>query len=376
MFSDLRARLQQQRNEVVTEADVEELKIEISKLQKQLHQIVTHEIASNNEACGVATNGIVQLNIEMDKLTKERCRLNEELTMETEALKALERQCEEELDTGRKCQEEIVHLRSAIEAAKAESNTLHAEIDQCIYFQEKVDNETFYRLKADVQNLETDKDRDIIRLRHLKSEREELQSALDQLVAERDAYQVIAQKMAKELQDERMTHDMYKTHHGALYEHAERLGVVGKMDNVISSFKGFFTNMRSSYESEQPTDVVDANNSNKLDMSSEQKKRRDSSGEKTSPSDKSPAPAAAAVGGIAYADSVPSSDLLFRKTPKIFKIGGGSGSNLDLRNSMSKEEREIRINKDESSAQSSITMSDDDEGHTEVTASVTDKSPS
>ncbi|KAL7433824.1 hypothetical protein ACHAXM_003756 [Skeletonema potamos] len=366
MFSDLRARLQPLRTEVVSEADVEGLKFEIAKLQKQLHQIVDQEIASNNEACGVATNGIVQLNIEMEKLTKERCRLNEELGMETEALKALERQFEEELDTGRKCQEDVVRLRSAAEAARAEINTLHAEIDHCIYFQERVDSETFYRLKADVQNLETDKDRDIIRLRHLKSEREELQSALDQLAAERDAYLVKAQKLEKELQDERMTHDMYKTHHEALYEHAERLGVVGKVDNVIASFKGFFMNRRVSHESNQPTDV-DANNGKKMDMELEQK-RRDSAAKSSSPSDKSPA---AAVGGIAYADSVPSSDL-FRKTPKIFKIGGGSGSNFHLRKSTSKEEMELSINKDESSAQSSITMSDDDE----VTASMTENSPS
>ena len=366
MFSDLRARLQQ-RTEVVTEAEVEDLKIEISKLQKQLHQIVDQEIASNNEACGVATNGIVQLNIEMEKFTEERCRLNEELSLETEALKALDRQCEDELGSRRKYQEDDVRLRSAMETAKAESMTLHSEIDQINYFQAQVDKETYYRLRADVQNLETDKDRDIIHLRHLKSERKELQSELNQLAAERDAFKVIAQKFSKEIQDDRMTRDMYKAHNGALYEHAERLGVVGKMDNVISSFKSFFNNnRRPSNEAEQPTNDA-ANKSNKIDASREKKPRRDSA-DKSSPSDKSPA-ALAAVGGIAYADSVPSSDL-FRKTPTIFKIGGSS-RNHDV-SIISNEEREIRINKDESSAESSLTMSE----HDEMTASMTEKSSS
>ena len=90
-----RSRLRQRTEEVVTEEEVEDLKQVISKLQKQLHQIVDQEIASNNEACGLATNGIVHLNIEMEGLTEERSRLLEELNRETEALEALERQCEE-----------------------------------------------------------------------------------------------------------------------------------------------------------------------------------------------------------------------------------------------------------------------------------------
>mmetsp|Transcript_8600 Transcript_8600/g.17337 ORF Transcript_8600/g.17337 Transcript_8600/m.17337 type:complete len:366 (+) Transcript_8600:263-1360(+) len=362
-----RSRLRQRTEEVVTEEEVEDLKQVIFKLQKQLHQIVDQEIASNNEACGLATNGIVHLNIEMEGLTEERGRLLEELNRETEALEALERQCEEELDTKRKCQEDIVRLRSAMEAAKAESNTLQAEIEQSNYFQEQVDNETYYRLLADVQNLETEKERDNIRLRRLNSERKELQSVLDQLATERDALQEIAQKSKKELQDERMTLDMYKSHHGALHEHAERLGAVGSMDNVISSFKGFFNISRAGNEPEQPTKAVVHKNQKTTDAGRE-KERRVSG--KSTPSNISPA-AAAAVGGIAYTDSVPSSDF-FRKTPKIFKIGGGGGgsrsSNPDVLKSITNEEREIHIS-DESSAQSSITMSDDGD---EVTASMTE----
>ena len=367
MFTSL---LRQRTEEVVTEADVEDLKLEISKLQKQLHQIVDQEIAVNNEACGVATNGIVQLNIEMEQRTNERCRLNEELERETEALKALERQCEEEEDTRRKCQEDIVRLRSAIEDAKAECKTLQAEIEQSNYFREQVDNETYYRLLADVQNIETEKERDIIHLRHLNSERKELQSSLDQLTAERDAFHVIAHKFEKELQDERMTLDMYKSHHEALHEHAERLGVVGKMDNVISSFKGFFhINRAGNEESEQPSNAV-ANKNNESGADREKVRRGSGKSTPTNISHISPA-AAAAVGGIAYTDSVPSSDF-FRKTPKIFKIGGGGGgggsSHPDVLNSISNSEREITIT-DESSAQSSITMSD---GCDEVTASLTE----
>ncbi len=364
-----------QRNEqpVVTEADVEDLRIEISKLQKQLHQIVDQEIASNNEACGVATNGIVQLNIELEKLSEERCRLNEELDREKETLNALERQCEEELDTKRKCQEEIVRLRSEMEAAKAECSTLQAEIEQSNYFQEEVDNETFYRMLADVQNLETEKERDIIKLRHLNSERKELQSALDQLTAERDAFQYVAQTCKKDLQDERMTLDMYKSHNKVLQEHGERLGAVGKMDNVISSFKGFFkmNSKAGSNESEQPSDAVVATKSCEVDTSREKVRRGSHKSLKsTTLSNSTPL---APIGGIAYnADSIPSSDF-FRKTPKIFKIGGGGGnggssSNPDALIFVANEEREITI-LDESSAKSSITMSDDGD---EVTASMTD----
>ena len=387
MFTSLSFR-QRTEEEVVTEADVEYLKVEISKLQKQLHQIVDQEIAVNNEACGVATNGIVKLHIEKEQKTKERCRLNEELHRETETLKSLERQYEEELDTGRKCQEDIVRLRLDMEEATAECKTLQAEIDQSNYFREQVDNETYYRLLADVQNLETEKERDTIKLRHLNSERQELQTSLDQLTAERDAFQVLAQKYEKELQDERMTLDMYKAHHETLQEHAERLGVVGKMDNVISSFKGFFHigGGAGNNETEQPLNnnaVVKnkkSNNEQQAEASREKVRRRfseksltqlnDKSHRSTSPKD--------AVGGIAYnTDSIPSADF-FKKTPKIFKIGGAGGggggsrsnSHPDLLKAISNNsEREITISDETSSAQSSITMSD---GWCEVTASLTE----
>lgn len=377
-FSDLRNRWTPP-TEVVTEADCEDLRTEISKLQRQLHQIVDQEIVSNNEACGVATNGIVQLHIEMDKLTEERSRLKNERNVEADALKALEKQCEEELDSRRKCQEDITRLRSAMESAKAESKALRAEIDQLNYFQQQVDNETYFRLRADVQNLETDKDRDVIHLRHLKSEREKLQTELNQLCAERDAFEVIAQKWEKEIEDERMTIDMYKAHQEALHEHAERLGVAGKNqladmlspDNMISSFRGFFKNRRASNDdSGQPTNFTNntiATNRERINGGPAEKSS-------PSPSDKSPGGGggAAAVGGIAYTDSFPSSDL-FRKSPKIFKIGSDQNSrNKDdtILNSIANEDREISIDKDATSASSSITMSDDDG----LTESMTEKS--
>lgn len=375
-FSDLRNRLQ--RTEVVTENDCDGLRTEISKLERQLHQIVDQEIVSNNEACGVATNGIVQLHIEMDKLTEERSRLKKERNVESDSLKALERQCEEELDTRRKCQEDITRLGSAIESAKAESKALRAEIDQLNYFQQQVDNETYFRLRADVQNLETDKDRDVIHLRHLKSERDKLQTELNQLCAERDAFEVIAQKSLKELEDERMTIDMYKAHQEALHEHAERLGVAGKNqlvdmlspDNMISSFRGFFKNRRESNDdSGQPT-----NPTNNTIKTNRERIKGDPAEKSSPPSDKSPGVGGggAAVGGIAYTDSFPSSDL-FRKSPTIFKIGGENSNSRSkddtILNSTANEDREISIDKDATSASSSITMSDE-----ELTASMTEKS--
>ena len=375
-FSDLRNRLRP--TEVVTDAECEDLRTEISKLQRELHQIVDQEIVSNNEACGVATNGIVQLHIEMDKLTAERSRLKTERNVESESLKALERQCEEEFDSRRKCQEDITRLSSAMESAKAESKALRAEIDQLNYFQQQVDNETYFRLRADVQNLETDKDRDVIHLRHLKSERDKLQTELNQLCAERDAFEVIAQKWEKEIGDERMTIDMYKAHQEALHEHAERLGLAGKNqlvdmlspDNMISSFRGFFKNRRASNDdSGQPMNPT--NNTIKTNR----ERIKGDPAEKTSPpSDKSPGVGGgggAAVGGIAYTDSFPSSDL-FRKSPTIFKIGGENNNRSKddtILNSTANEDREISIDKDATSASSSITMSDE-----ELTASMTEKS--
>ncbi len=63
---------------------------------------------------------------------------------------------------------------------------------------------------------------------------------------------------------------------------------------------------------------------------------------------------------------------MFRKSPTIFKIGGENNSRSKddtILNSIANEDREINIDKDATSASSSITMSDDG-----LTASVTEKS--
>ena len=99
MFTEVRSRLQRvgfglkDIPENVSQADVDELQSTVGALRKQLHQIVDTEIPSNNEACGVATNGMLLLRNELEKKRAERDKLQIDFSEAQEELKCIEHNC-------------------------------------------------------------------------------------------------------------------------------------------------------------------------------------------------------------------------------------------------------------------------------------------
>ena len=395
MFSEVRSRLQRvgfglkDIPETVSQADVDELQLTVSALRKQLHQIVDTEIPSNNEACGVATNGMLLLRNELDQKRTERDKLQVDFNEAQDELKCIEHNCLQQREQHETCQKDITQMKSNTEKARQKIINLQAEMKQMKYFQDVVDTETKFRLLADLQNLQTDQERDEIRLRQLKNERDTLQLQLETLTKEQDALQFVSNERQKELSEVTMTRNMYKEHQETLTLHLQSLGGDPNIFNSISTFfKG--RRIRASIDessgaakhSSMITDKCQAGNSNaqrrNIESSCEEnmqqalnqdeqpendtkRQPQDKSERSTKYLDHSERPM---VGGIVLgADTVsanPSSDFL-RKLPTIFKLGVSEGSNDDKESNaydMNKE-REIEFTKDSDSISNISQLTDD-----------------
>lgn len=399
MFTEVRSRLQRvdfrfglkDIPENISQADVDELQLNVGALRKQLHQIVDTEIPSNNEACGVATNGMLLLRNELDKKRAEKDELQIDFSEAQEELKCIEHNCIQQKEQHETCQKDVTRMKANTEKAKQKIVNLQAEMKQMKYFQDVVDTETKFRLLADLQNLQTDHERDEIRLRQLKNERDKLQLQLETLTKEQDALQFVSNERQKELSEVTMTRNMYKEHQETLSLHLQSLGGDPNIFNSISTFfKG--RRIRASIDessgaakrSSMITDKCQTGSSNAqqqrniessceenmqqaLDQDEQpevdikQQPQQDKSERSTKYLDHSERPM---VGGIVLgADTVsanPSSDF-FRKLPTIFKLGISEGSNNDKESNaygMNKE-REIEFTKDSDSISNISQLTDD-----------------
>ena len=196
----------------------------VDALQKQLAQIVDHDNAPNNEACGVANDGMELLRNEIDERRRARDELRNGLDEAKRELGRVEDACAREREEAEQCRRDIAKLKEETVQTKEEAANLRAEAEQMAFFQEDVDTETKHRLRADVQNLETEKERDQIRIRQLNNERSALRAELEDIRAMRDAHRTVAAERQRELEEARMTLEMYKAHQDSLSAHLKELG--------------------------------------------------------------------------------------------------------------------------------------------------------
>ena len=255
MFAEVRTRWQKADSEIryrfqrrlsnepqVTQSEVSELSNTVTALRKQLHQIVDNEIPANNEACGVAINGMIMLRNELDKKRAERDMLRDAADEAADELDCIEETCKSEKETCEARREDVTSMQADNKKARQDIINLRAEMEQVTYFQETVDTETKYRLRADLQNLEIEQERDQIRVRQVKTERDGLHSELEKLTKERDALQFISNERYKELSEVKMTREMYQYRHEILRNHLQSLG--GDPNNIFENVGGFFKGWR------------------------------------------------------------------------------------------------------------------------------------
>lgn len=226
--------------EAVTEDEVREIKSNVSALRKQLHQIVDDEIPSNNEACGLATNGMLILRGEVEQKRTLLDELRGALDDAKNELEDVEEQCVQEQEQREVCRKDAARLLDETEQARSDMIDLRAEIKQQTYFQENVDTETMHRLRADVENLKIEQEIDEIKLRHVNNEKNSLKAELEELQRLRDAHQIVASDAQRELSEARMTKEMYQAHNEALSIHLQSLGGNPNENSIYQSMRGLF----------------------------------------------------------------------------------------------------------------------------------------
>ncbi|KAL3811438.1 hypothetical protein ACHAXA_007593 [Cyclostephanos tholiformis] len=340
MFSEVRSRLQPLLQRADTElrfrlkvgepgtaSDVHELEATAGALRKRYRQIVGEENASYSEACTLAADAMQWLRDELDGRRYERDGLRAILDEIKDEFDRVENEYTREGELRESCRCDVVRMKHDTEKAREEIINLRFEMKQKTYFQETVDSETKHRLKADLQNLETERERSAINLRQLKKERDKLKYNLVQLQAEKDAVQLALYKRKQELSEINMTKDMYRAHQEALLEtlSCDRTSIYQAVmpEKISHLFKGWYNwqrireldkmkegSKKTASENRDPTRIIC--DREKQDVTSIENKFI---GEVS----KSPFEGKGLVLG---ADTDGSSNFL-RKLPTIFKLGGG-----------------------------------------------------
>mmetsp|Transcript_14903 Transcript_14903/g.31673 ORF Transcript_14903/g.31673 Transcript_14903/m.31673 type:complete len:268 (+) Transcript_14903:1-804(+) len=243
------------------------------------------------------------------------------------------------------------------------------------FFQEDVDTETKHRLRADVQNLETERERDQIRLRQLNARRRELQSELEEWKESRDAHRLAAGEKEREVDEAKTTRDMYEAHREALGEHLKELGGDPRIfswnrirdifgNNNLSSEIGS-NNRGGGYN---PSRKIDVGNQGVVPEGRNETPYSDKSARRSKQHERTKQ-----VGGIVFGAedcNAESPSEFLRKIPTIFKMGSNVGNTNNVGSSdrqgvyatrSNEHQRDVEFISDSNSvsAISAITMEDD-----------------
>mmetsp|Transcript_7858 Transcript_7858/g.16819 ORF Transcript_7858/g.16819 Transcript_7858/m.16819 type:complete len:359 (+) Transcript_7858:112-1188(+) len=332
----------------VTEEELNELRSTIISL-RQTYDRVLVEGRSDDQTCGAANYEFGQLQHEVFERRKERDRLLFELNRAKCELNDLHEQCEKEKEAGDACREEAAQLEKQMEEAKSEILKLRGETEMISYFQDTVETETIYRLRADCQNLEIEREMDEIKVRHLKIERDELVSQLDKLKEESKALNNDSEGKSREMIEAEMEYDMQYVRQQALIEHLERSGWKPPKDmtsltkhenlgdkmksSVMGLFRGFARqdSCRSGPSTHQ-VNVIEESESEE-----EQQKRPPQ------------------VGGIFMANDTEENKDFFRQLPRVFRIGvPDQSANCDQYAPKFEFSEEINLNEETSSTVSEL----------------------
>lgn len=353
----------------ITEAEIRELEVVVLALRKQLKHLVDDELTSSMEACSLATDGLEMLRNELKWKRCQRDELQRILDERRSELGRIDSQYLDETELRDVNNHDVVRMKENTEKLRKDAINMRAEIKQMAYFQESVDAETKHRLRADVQNLELERERDAIKLRHLSIDRDKLRSELDRLESERDAAQRVKFKRHQELAEKKMTRDMYKVRQEALELHLRDLE--GDAMNIFSSrLSSMMQSCRDLLKGSNGQELYEENNSK--GVSSKNLKnfgmsRNDSweqQYDRVNLRRRSRSPIPIEVGKVVMMcadDGVESSDLLALVPPTIFQMGDDSGDNNNAykENRSSREVVEFLSDSSSTSAISALTTDDD-----------------
>ena len=225
-----------------TAEDIKELKHAARLLRNELDRVIEDEVAGN-QACEAATDNVGRLR----SLAADRRHELEALRRKADEAHAdclqVQQAYKDEEDRMNDLRENAVIFQNDIRRAASEALKIRGQTKQIKYTLETAVPDTIFRLRADVQNIQTDCEIKEIHLRDLRSQMKIIRQSLDSKRQEIDAIECRATNQQKELEEARKQYDLNHTRYISLADQLQGMGGKVPRDNLVTSVQHLFTKM-------------------------------------------------------------------------------------------------------------------------------------
>lgn len=299
-----------------TPADLKELQRTTRLLRNELDRVIEDEVAAN-EAYEEATDNIRRLRAFAGDRRRERDTLRKLADDAENDCHAVHDACRCEEQKLKMINENISWLRDGASRAVVDAVEARNETQQLARALTTDVPETFFRFRADVQNLKTECEIGEILVREFSEQRKMLQQHLGDKAQQLDEIQSQVAKLSNELLVERTRQEMNQTRCQFLSDQLERMGGKVPGDNVLFSVQDLFTKM-TKHQADPRT--------RRKSLLSQSVIVKPNSGQNCSPPSIHPLPSSLSVTNIHSlqqhtAKSSFLTDNVFHKLPQIYQMG-------------------------------------------------------
>ncbi|KAL3799366.1 hypothetical protein ACHAWO_008477 [Cyclotella atomus] len=226
--------------QAATQGDLEELKGTARLLRGELDQVIEDEVASD-QACEAANVNIERL----QAIATEKILCRDELRKESHDVGAdlqdVNDACHGEEQKLLALHQRIEDLNEERRQAATDAVDLQKTAARIRHTLETTVPETLFRLRADVQNLQTECEIEQIKLREIQNQQSVAQNKLDTTRQQREEIQSRAAELHKQLKEEKTHNELLHTRNQFLTDQLQGIGGKVPKDNVISSVQDLFS---------------------------------------------------------------------------------------------------------------------------------------
>lgn len=231
------------RHQAATPSDLEELQRTARLLRSELDRVIEDKVAGD-QTCEAVDGNIERLRA----LATEKKLRRDELSKESNDAEAdshdVKDACHSEEQKLHGLHQHIQHLRDErqrVSAAVVDARNTTARVKHTI--ETAFPETTCFRLRADVQNLQTEQEIGQIKSRGINNQRKVVHNNLDTKRQQREEIQSRAEELHKQIEEEKTRNELLHTRNQFLTDQLQRIGGRAPHDNVISSVQNLFTKM-------------------------------------------------------------------------------------------------------------------------------------
>jgi hypothetical protein len=230
------------RHPSATPEDLKELQRTARLLRTDLDRVIEDEVAGD-EAFEAASDSIVRLRSSVAKRRVERDSLRYEADDAHADCLEVEHACLSEERKLNALHEELIQLRDDTKQAAADVVQTRHKTQQIKYTLETAVPDTIFRLRADLQNFQTECEIDEIRVKNLNSQRKEVTQYLETKRQQLDESKCLAAGTCKEIEDAKSQRELNLSRYEFLAEQLQRMGGKVPRDGALSSVQHLFSKM-------------------------------------------------------------------------------------------------------------------------------------